>query len=116
VQPGTRVRPVTVSRRGRDAKGVCDLGNRQADEVTQFHQAGLDGIDQLETFEGLVDGEDVERRLRLGNLDVVERLSLEIAAVSLAEFPARLVDKDPGIGDIQNCFSKNSTTSRTWIG
>jgi hypothetical protein len=60
--------------RGKLADSLGDLGNRQTDEVTQFDQTGLDGVDLLEPFERLIDGQNIERRLGGSDLDLLERL------------------------------------------
>src|SRR5262249_41285814 len=94
VQPRPGVGPPAIGRGRRDAEGRRSLGNRQAGEVAQLDQAGLEFIGLREPLQGLVDGQNVQRRLRGSDLDVVWVVAFQAAAVALALFAACLVDED----------------------
>src|SRR5262249_15682590 len=98
VQPGPGVRPPALGRVRRDAGRLRGVGDRQAGEVAQFDQTGLAFIELLEPLQGLVEGQDVEGRLRSGELDVGDVLALAVATVALTLFAASLVDEDAAHG------------------
>src|SRR6266545_7127086 len=88
VEPRPGVGPPAVRRRRRDAEGFRGLGDRQAGEVAELDETGLEFIEFFKPLQGLVEGQDVGDRLRGGGLDVFDVLALPAAPAALALFLA----------------------------
>src|SRR5206468_11262789 len=98
VEPRPRVSPVAIGSRGRNAEGLRGLGDRQAGEVAKLDEVGLERVHLFEAFERLVDGQDVEGRLRRGDLVVFDVLSPLPTASAPALLVPCLVDQDASHG------------------
>src|SRR4029077_4732912 len=98
VEPRTRVSPVAIGSRGRNAEGIRGLGYGQAGEVAKLDEVGLERVHLLEAFERLVDGQDVQGWLRGGDQVLFDVLPPSSTASALALLVPCLVDQDASHG------------------
>src|SRR5262245_31331088 len=98
MQPGAGVRPVAIGRGGGDAEDLAGLLERQAGEVTQLDQLGLELILFSELGERLVESDKIFRLLRRRDLHVVDIMTHHAAAALLAVLAASVFDQDAAHG------------------
>src|SRR5262245_24226993 len=80
VQPGAGIGPRAVRRAGGDAESFRGLGNRQSGEIAQLDDLRRHGVDALESFQRLMDREQVHRRLGRLDLLIFKVVALQVAA------------------------------------
>ncbi len=93
VEPGAGEAPLALDGRQRHPHHLGDLGMAQAAEETQLHQPALVGIARGQTPHGIVELQDVERRLDAGRESVVEGDRPLPAAALLVAVTAGVVDQ-----------------------
>ena len=100
IQPRSRVSPVAFGRGFRKAKHLGSFFNRQADEKSELHQLGLDGVMRGQTIQRLVQREQLIVAHAGGEFEGVEIEShpFGLAAVAQGFFAPRVVNQDAAHG------------------
>ena len=97
-QPGLGVTPVALDRRRETPSARAASSSREAGEVAQLDELGLDRVVGLELRQRLVEGQEVLRGGRGRDVDVVELLACPLAAMLLRPLAAGIFDQDAAHG------------------